>query len=322
MAAKKISSKSKKVLTSVFSVLCAVLLCLGGLFAYYAYQSSPAVPALSRSSENSSSNANSSNIVAPAPARSNTENTVVITLQFGSQFEKITSNMIASWQSKDANGKTVWNGSALSKYAKGLAEKYSNFTPYVSFSDHNGEECSVINKSTGWLLDESKTADYLKKIISDHTQVNIIMTDRKADTAALWTRIAADYDIAKAQNGKAYIEVSIDDQYMWVIQNGSVIAESPVITGNPYTGHDTPIGSYFISSKESPAVLYGEDYETEVSYWMGFNYDIGFHDAVWQYYFGGDAYYYNGSHGCVNLPLDFAEKLFSLTYLYMPVYVH
>ena len=109
MAAKKISYKTKKVLTSVFSVLCAVLLCLGGLFAYYAYQSSPAVPALSRSSENSSSNANSSNIVAPAPARSNTENTVVITLQFGSQFEKITSDMIASWQSKDANGKTVWN---------------------------------------------------------------------------------------------------------------------------------------------------------------------------------------------------------------------
>ena len=60
-----------------------------------------------------------------------------------------------------------------------------------------------------------------------------------------------------------------------------------------------------------------------VTYWMAFEGNgIGFHDATWQDSFGGDTYLDNGSHGCVNLPLSFAEELYSSVYLYMPVYVY
>ena len=38
--------------------------------------------------------------------------------------------------------------------------------------------------------------------------------------------------------------------------------------------------------KQKPDGTY--EYETQVTYWMPFNGGIGFHDASWQPYFGGD----------------------------------
>ena len=36
----------------------------------------------------------------------------------------------------------------------------------------------------------------------------------------------------------------------------------------------------------------------------------GLHDATWRYYFGGNIYRGNGSHGCVNLPLWAARDIY------------
>ena len=109
---------------------------------------------------------------------------------------------------------------------------------------------------------------------------------------------------------------------MWFYKNGEVVLESPVVTGNPNTGNDTPKGAFVIQKKASPTELYGDGWSQPVSYWMAFNYDVGFHDAVWQDYFGGDHYLETGSHGCVNLPLSVAEELYNNCYVYMPVYVY
>lgn len=77
---------------------------------------------------------------------------------------------------------------------------------------------------------------------------------------------------------------------------------------------------------KSPDVLRGEkkpdgtyEYETQVTYWMPFNGGIGFHDATWQAYFGGDRYTYAGSHGCINMPLDAAATLYSIIDTNVPI---
>ena len=57
------------------------------------------------------------------------------------------------------------------------------------------------------------------------------------------------------------------------------------------------------------------EYEAKVNYWMPFNGGIGFHDANWQPYFGGDRYLEGGSHGCINMPPERAAEL----YEYHPV---
>ena len=56
---------------------------------------------------------------------------------------------------------------------------------------------------------------------------------------------------------------------------------------------------------------------------MPFNYNgQGMHDATWRSSFGGNIYKYNGSHGCVNMPLDKAGKLYKMTDNGVPVIVY
>ena len=71
------------------------------------------------------------------------------------------------------------------------------------------------------------------------------------------------------------------------------------------------------SEEKKPDGTY--EYETQVTYWMPFNGGIGFHDATWQAYFGGDRYTYAGSHGCINMPLDAAATLYSIIDTNVPI---
>ena len=56
----------------------------------------------------------------------------------------------------------------------------------------------------------------------------------------------------------------------------------------------------------------GDEWETKCSYWnrvaiVG----IGLHDSQWRgNAFGGSIYKYNGSHGCINMPLSGAKYIY------------
>ena len=53
--------------------------------------------------------------------------------------------------------------------------------------------------------------------------------------------------------------------------------------------------------------------------WSG----IGFHDADWQTAFGGERYKNgNGSHGCINMPVDKSGELFDMIEPGIPVIIH
>ncbi|MBQ3773496.1 MAG: L,D-transpeptidase, partial [Pseudobutyrivibrio sp.] len=62
-------------------------------------------------------------------------------------------------------------------------------------------------------------------------------------------------------------------------------------------------------------------YESHVHFWMPFNMGEGLHDATWRNKFGGDIYKRSGSHGCVNLPLSAAEKIYDIVEAGWPVIV-
>ena len=55
---------------------------------------------------------------------------------------------------------------------------------------------------------------------------------------------------------------------------------------------------------------------------MPFNGGVGLHDATWQSSFGGQRYKFNGSHGCINLPLNVAASVFSQVSSGFPVLVY
>src|SRR5699024_5497327 len=98
------------------------------------------------------------------------------------------------------------------------------------------------------------------------------------------------------------IEVDLSAQHMYYYQNGSVIFESDIVSGDmTYSDRQTPPGIFTLYYKKSPDVLRGSklpngqyEYEQPVTYWMPFNGGIGFHDAAWQPYFGGTRYYGGG----------------------------
>ena len=99
--------------------------------------------------------------------------------------------------------------------------------------------------------------------------------------------------------------------------------ESDVFTGLPKKGRSTPVGAYYITERKPGKYLKGRGYKTWVDYWMRLTVSgVGLHDAPWQPYFGKSRYLVGGSHGCINLPPDFAKKIYAKTKSNMTVVIN
>ena len=115
------------------------------------------------------------------------------------------------------------------------------------------------------------------------------------------------------------MEINLTAQHLFLYVDGQKVMESDFTSGLPGP-HLTPPGTFAVTYTQRYAYLSGENYyRTPVSYWMPFNEDIGMHDATWKTQFGSQFYQSAGSHGCVNLPYNFAKALFSYVEKGMPV---
>lgn len=121
--------------------------------------------------------------------------------------------------------------------------------------------------------------------------------------------------------GEVWLDVNLSTQYMIVYQGSTPILETYVSTGKP--GFDTPPGSYRINTKievqDMEGVLGGEYYNVPSVPWVMYFTDVGhaIHGAYWHDNFGAVM-----SHGCVNLPVDFAEYLYGITPIGARVEIH
>ena len=77
-----------------------------------------------------------------------------------------------------------------------------------------------------------------------------------------------------------------------------------------------------IYGKQRRRILRGPGYASFVNYWMPVNGNIGLHDATWRKEFGGEIYKTSGSHGCINLPYEKAEKIFEKAEVGLPVIMY
>ncbi len=111
-------------------------------------------------------------------------------------------------------------------------------------------------------------------------------------------------------NAELWIDVNLSTQYMVVYRGDVPVLESYVSTGRP--GFDTPTGTFTINnmlpSQTMEGVLGGEYYNVpnvpDVMYFT----DVGhaLHGTYWHNNFGAVM-----SHGCINLPMDVADWLYS-----------
>ena len=119
------------------------------------------------------------------------------------------------------------------------------------------------------------------------------------------------------------MEISIAAQRMWVYRDGQCIVDTPVVTGNPSRGWDTPAGgAWGVDARISPYTLTGQDYNSDVTYWLPFNGNVGIHDADWRSSFGGSIYKTNGSHGCVNTPVSAMKTVYENVQIGYPIVVY
>lgn len=133
----------------------------------------------------------------------------------------------------------------------------------------------------------------------------------------------ATYD-GPSQLGDTYIEVNMGEQLLSYYVNGELSMQMPVVTGNVNRGRGTPAGLFNVYNKRYHTYLRGTDYVSYVNYWLGVNKGVGIHDATWRTKdeFGGETYRINGSHGCINCPLDQVEQLWNVATEGTPVILY
>lgn len=229
----------------------------------------------------------------------------------------------------------------VKKYVESLAKTYDTLgTDRVFTTSWDDRQIKTHGEAFGYVLNQDETTKAL---------VDALNAKKKATVEAVFDRkgytLQGENDI-----GDTYIEVNLSEQHVYAYKDGKKVAEGDCVSGNESAGHGTCIGLYAIQNKLSPTVLRGEkkpvtktytkknkkgkkveytettyeyEYESPVTYWMQFNGGIGLHDAAgWRSSYGGSIYYYSGSHGCVNLPLDFAKTLYQTFDVDTPVIVY
>lgn len=243
-----------------------------------------------------------------------------ITYTFGDQTVTLDGNTLKDWLQFDDKGQLVQDDASFTQhirdYVAQLASEHDTVGTTRSFNTTSGRTVSVYGSAYGWKIDQESEVAQLTDEIRTGTQ-----TTREP----IYSMRANAYGYNDI--GSTYIEVDMTDQHMYYYQNGSIIFDSDIVSGDiRYDDRATPPGIFTLYYKKSPDVLRGEkkpdgtyEYETPVTYWMPFNGGIGFHDATWQDYFGGDRYTYAGSHGCINMPLDAAATLYSIIDTNVPI---
>lgn len=244
-----------------------------------------------------------------------------ITYDFNPYTEVVDSSVISQWVTVDGDMNVTFNQDAVRGYVASLAEKYDTKRKTRDFTTANGNVVSVQPGTYGWEIDQETEYNTLTANIQNAEVVT---------RAPAYLSTAASHDAMDM--GNTYAEVDLTAQHMWMIQNGQVVFQAPVVTGNPnISGRATPSGVYSILELESPSILVGEkdpktgqpEYRTKVTYWMRVTWSgIGFHDATWQSSFGGSRYLTNGSHGCINMSYNDAGTLYGMLSVGTPVVIH
>jgi len=120
------------------------------------------------------------------------------------------------------------------------------------------------------------------------------------------------------------VEISLDNQYLWYFLDGKLLVETPVVTGDRATRKSTHTGFFWIVAMKEDTNLVGPTWNDHVDYWMPFDIpnEIGLHDSSWRDEYGGDIYLTDGSHGCVNTPLEALDIIYHNIKEGVPVIVY
>lgn len=234
-----------------------------------------------------------------------------ITYLFGENRESLDGKEIRRWIVYEDGQEPSINADYAYAFVAGLAEKYDTADKPRKFRTHDGAQVTVSGGYYGWVIDQETEVQEL---------LSCIREGFRGERYAVFAQTAVSWE--NSDIGSSYVEVDLGKQHVWMYVDGQEIVSTDCVSGDMMKSEQsTPEGTYTLYYKESPAVLEDEKktYRTEVTYWMPFNGGIGLHDAAWRGSFGGNINQSNGSHGCINLPLEAAKTIYENIYAGMPI---
>lgn len=226
-----------------------------------------------------------------------------VTYTLGSATEVIDSGTIESWLQISDESINL-DQDAVKKYVQDLATKYNTIYVPRTFHTSYGNDVTVSDNEYGFQINQDGE---LKQLLTDLASGTAVTRDPVYAISGMQRNGTDDL------NG-SYIEVSLDNQHLWLYKDGTLITETDIVSGAPKAGRETYRGAWPIAYKASPYNLSSQEYgyNVKVKYWMPFVYGQGLHDASWQSSFGGNRYKSGaGSHGCINLPTDQAALIYN-----------
>ncbi len=232
-----------------------------------------------------------------------------VTYDWNSREVLLDKALLADWISVE-DEEAVLDEEAVRAFVADNAGKYDTYGKNRKFVTTLGTELTLPSGAFGWKTDIDKETAALIGLIKDGA-----VTEREPEysSKAPWKGVN---DI-----GNTYVEIDLTHQHLYLYQKGQLVLETDFVSGM-MTRSDciSPQGVFRVTYKTTNATLRGGDYEQFVYYWMPFHGNFGMHDATWRTEFGGDIYLTDqGSHGCINLPLDKAEQIYHAVYAGHPV---
>ena len=223
------------------------------------------------------------------------------------------SSVMKNWVYQDKEGNyQIDVDTNLPYFVEELADRVKETNSTTIFpATYLGNITITVQRSMRPTLDKEAQTEHIKALLG---------TGKEYQETPIYTNTSSAYTI-----GDTYVELDLTRQKVWMYKEGECILETDCVTGMANTVYATPTGIYYLTYKQSPAHL--SKYDAYVTYWMPFNGGIGFHDASWRYkngqaYFGGDIYKTDGSHGCVNLPIEAAKTLYQNITKSIPIIVY
>ncbi len=234
-----------------------------------------------------------------------------ITYTFGNSVEEIDRKQIEEWMDIDSDLNVTLDQDAIAQYVAQLADTYNTAGQAKTLATSYGQNVTITGGTYGWKINQASTVSQI---------LEKIQNGEAYSGDPVYTQTANSHD--GNDYGNTYVEINLAAQHLYFYKNGSLVTDCDIVSGNESEGNGTPTGAYFVNYLDKDATLKGEDYESEVSYWMPFNGNIGMHDADWRSAFGGTIYKTNGSHGCINMPPASAAVVFHNISAGTPVLVY
>ncbi len=218
----------------------------------------------------------------------------------------------------DDNGNLILSESRMYEFLTQLSEDHG--TSWALDQYRNGVENTEIyinsnKKGDGSIYDIGAEFEHLKAVY-------IFETNKQEETRELKVLDSAVGYNAKESLGDTYIEVNMGKQELAYYVDGKLNMNMPIVTGNVNRGRGTPTGIFPVYNKRYHTNLVGPNYVSYVNYWLGVNKGVGIHDATWRSKFGEEIYKKDGSHGCINCPLDLVSTLWEVVEVGTPVILY